>query len=128
MADDLAVGLDVDGVLSRLGERLAVAVVSGRSLENLKRQFAFPEVVEVIGSYGLEWRSGSQVVLDDAQRALLDQVTALADQAEPARAKAALDSLRNRHADVLPSPRRDAYGVRGRRSHRRRGVPCGGSP
>ena len=144
IADDLVVGLDVDGVLapivdhadeacvlagvndvlSRLGERLAVAVVSGRSLENLKRQFAFPEVVEVIGSHGLEWRSGSQVVLDDDQRALLDQVTALADQAveaagtgawretkptsvvvhvrqaEPARAKAALDSLRNRLPDV----------------------------
>jgi trehalose 6-phosphate phosphatase len=97
----VVLGLDVDGVLApivahaadaRLLEGVAelleavalvlpVAVVSGRSLTNLEAQFAFPPTLEVIGSHGLEWRSGEAVVLDDAQQALLDTALRWVDEA-----------------------------------------------
>lgn len=139
-ADGLVVGIDVDGVLApivvhadqarllagvgdvlvNLGMHLPIAVVSGRSLANLESQFGFPTTVEVIGSHGLEWRSGGVVHLDDAERQLLDQLTRLADetvrvagegawretkpasvvvhvrQAHPRRAEQALQQLRTR--------------------------------
>lgn len=98
---DVVLGLDVDGVLApivahadearllpgacdvlvTLGRRLAVAVVSGRSLANLEAQFGFPAEVEVVGSHGWEWRSGPPAVLNHSQCELLEVVGALADLA-----------------------------------------------
>lgn len=100
-AGDLVLGLDVDGVLApivahaddarlldgvgdvllALAARVPVAVVSGRSLENLEAQFHVPPGVELVGSHGLEWRSGSPVVLNRAQQSVLEQVATLADEA-----------------------------------------------
>src|SRR5918995_2345710 len=78
----VVVGLDVDGVLApivahaddarllpgvleavgELAARTPVAVVSGRSIENLSR-FGFPEHVEMFGTHGLERRDDGPVEL-----------------------------------------------------------------
>lgn len=96
----LLVGLDVDGVLApiaghaddahllpEMGAAVAalatltpVAVVSGRSVADLAR-FGFPESVEVIGSHGMEWRTGPELELAANEQARLDQLTALAEDA-----------------------------------------------
>ena len=96
----LLVGLDVDGVLapivahadeaallpgmldavSLLASRTTVAVVSGRTVEDLER-FGFPDHVEVFGLHGME-RSGERTIeLADDERARLERLHALANAA-----------------------------------------------
>jgi trehalose-phosphatase len=103
LARPLLVGLDVDGVLAPIVEhaddarllpevgalvaelaRLTpVAIVSGRSVAGLER-FAFADAVEVIGSHGMEWRAGPELELVESERARLDTLAALADDAAAA--------------------------------------------
>lgn len=100
LARPLLVGLDVDGVLAPLvdhaadavllpgmldvvGElafRTPVAVVSGRTVEDLER-FGFPDHVEVFGLHGME-RSGERTVeLADHEQRRLERLHALATDA-----------------------------------------------
>jgi trehalose 6-phosphate phosphatase len=94
----LLVGLDVDGVLApivahaddarllpdtlEVVERLAavtpVAVVSGRSLDDLERRFGFPPSVAVVGSHGLEARGAASLELSPAAAARLGDLAELA--------------------------------------------------
>ena len=96
----LLVGLDVDGVLAPivahadaavllpgmlevvhdLADTVAVAVVSGRSVEDLQR-FGFPDHVEVFGLHGMERDGARAVELGDHERDRLDRLAALADDA-----------------------------------------------
>lgn len=98
------IGLDVDGVLAPIVERadearltpgiaevlvaLAgrahIAVVSGRSMADLDRLFAIPSGIHVIGSHGLEERGRVPLALDDTERARLDRLMDLAEQAAAA--------------------------------------------
>jgi trehalose 6-phosphate phosphatase len=102
MPTPVLIGLDVDGVLApivrhaqearlldgvtQLLARLAddggkrhVAVVSGRSLDDLAR-FSFPPNVMVLGSHGLE-SSDAPVQLDDVESARLTALSELAEGA-----------------------------------------------
>jgi trehalose-phosphatase len=99
--DRALIGFDVDGVLAplvqhaadarlspgvhaslaRLAERTAVAIVSGRSLDDLERLFAFPPAAHVIGSHGLEARGGDGVALDQDEQDTLDQLERLGRKA-----------------------------------------------
>jgi trehalose-phosphatase len=93
----LLVGLDVDGVLApivahaddaqllpgvleavgELADKTPVAVVSGRTVEDLSR-FGFPDVVEMFGLHGLQRRDEREVELGDHERQRLDRLAALA--------------------------------------------------
>jgi trehalose 6-phosphate phosphatase len=93
----LLVALDVDGVLapivahaddaellpgmldaiSELAARVAVAVVSGRTVEDLQR-FGFPDDVEVFGLHGMERDGEREVELGDHERERLDRLVAMA--------------------------------------------------
>jgi trehalose-phosphatase len=96
----LLVGLDVDGVLApivghasdaallpgmldavaALADRVTVAVVSGRTVEDLER-FDFPPHIEVFGLHGME-RSGERTVeLARHEQERLDRLVALAADA-----------------------------------------------
>jgi trehalose 6-phosphate phosphatase len=95
------IGLDVDGVLAPIVERAdqarllpgiaeilkvlathtPTAVVSGRSLSDLETLYRFPAEVEVIGSHGLESRRHPDLKLTDAEKAILQQLQACAEQA-----------------------------------------------
>lgn len=100
LAAPLLVGLDVDGVLapivahaddaallpgmldavSLLATRAVVAVVSGRSVEDLER-FGFPDHVEVFGLHGME-RSGERTIeLAEHEQERLAHLHALAAEA-----------------------------------------------
>lgn len=94
----LLVALDVDGVLApivahahearllpgvgaalaRLAEHVTVAVVSGRSVDDLAR-FGIPEAVSVVGSHGAEL--DGRIALDADEQGRLDALVALAEQA-----------------------------------------------
>lgn len=97
----LLIGLDVDGVLAPIVERadqaellpgvadalsallahapaVALAVVSGRAVEDLDDRYGFPAGITVVGSHGLEHRDASPVELDADERHTLDQLTTLA--------------------------------------------------
>jgi trehalose 6-phosphate phosphatase len=96
----LLVGLDVDGVLApivahaaeaellpgvleaigELATRTTVAIVSGRTVEDLGR-FGFPEDVEMFGLHGLERRDERTVELGDHEQARLDRLSAMAHDA-----------------------------------------------
>jgi trehalose 6-phosphate phosphatase len=96
----LVVGLDVDGVLAPIvshaadarllpgvleavGELAAltpVAVVSGRSIEDLSR-FGFPEHVEIFGTHGLERRDDGPVELGHQERRRYERLARLAADA-----------------------------------------------
>jgi len=76
-ADDAGLSDGVHDALARLAERTEVAIVSGRSLGDLERLFAFPAAVHVIGSHGLEIRGDDRVVLDDDEQATFDQLELL---------------------------------------------------
>ncbi len=98
----LLLGLDVDGVLAPIVSRadrsqllpgvlavvqalarlIPVAIVSGRSVDDLEHLYAFPGDVVVVGSHGLETRGGPSVELDDHERARLANLRQLAQQAE----------------------------------------------
>ena len=95
--DQALFGFDVDGVLAplvghasdarltdgvhtslaRLAERTAVAILSGRSLGDLERLFAFPAGVHVIGSHGLELRGDDGVTLGADEQYTFDQLEVL---------------------------------------------------
>jgi trehalose 6-phosphate phosphatase len=96
----LVVGLDVDGVLAPIvrhaddaellpgvldavGELAAtttVAVVSGRSVEDLAR-FGFPDNVEIFGTHGLERRDDVPVELRDHEQQRFERLARLAADA-----------------------------------------------
>lgn len=96
----LLVGLDVDGVLApivahaddaellpgvleaigALADRTPVAIVSGRTVEDLSR-FAFPDVVDMFGLHGLERRDEREVELEVQEQRRLERLAALADAA-----------------------------------------------
>ena len=93
----LLVGLDVDGVLApivahaddatllpgmgdavnALAHQVAVAVVSGRTVDDLQR-FGFPEHVEVFGLHGMERDGERRVELADHEQERLERLVALA--------------------------------------------------
>lgn len=100
----LLVGLDVDGVLAPIVERadqaallpgvietltalaahapdVAVAVVSGRAVQDLEQRYGFPDAVMVVGSHGLETRHGAPLHLDADEQHTLDQLNVLAQAA-----------------------------------------------
>jgi trehalose-phosphatase len=94
-------GLDVDGVLAplvdhaaeatllpgtielleRLADRTPLAIVSGRSLDDLTAMFDFPASIAVYGSHGAERRGAPAEGLDDGERARLDELHDLAQRA-----------------------------------------------
>jgi len=98
----LLIGLDIDGVLSPLVdhaddarllpgiadvlERLVardgvtVAAVSGRALQSM-RTFGLPKVMQLVGSHGMEAADQPFRSLDADERARLDMLIALADEA-----------------------------------------------
>jgi trehalose 6-phosphate phosphatase len=96
----LLVGLDVDGVLApivahaddaellpgvleavaELAACTPVAIVSGRTIEDLRR-FGFPDHVEMFGLHGLERRDERTVDLGDHEQARLDRLAAMAAEA-----------------------------------------------
>jgi trehalose 6-phosphate phosphatase len=93
----LLVGLDVDGVLApivahandaellpgmleainALAARVPVAVVSGRTVDDLQR-FGFPDHVEVFGLHGMERDGERSVELGDHEQERLERLVALA--------------------------------------------------
>jgi trehalose-phosphatase len=97
----LLLGLDVDGVLApivsraerskllpgvlpvlrRLARCIPVAIVSGRSVDDLESLYRFPGDVVVVGSHGLETRGGPRVELDGGERERLEALRALAAEA-----------------------------------------------
>lgn len=97
LLDTALVGFDVDGVLAplvdhaddsrlspgvreslaRLAERTEVVILSGRSLGDLERLFAFPAGLHVVGSHGLEGRGDGDVSLDGDEQYVLDQLVTL---------------------------------------------------
>jgi trehalose 6-phosphate phosphatase len=103
LARPMLVGLDVDGVLapivahaddaellpgmldtiSELAGKVAVAVVSGRTVEDLQR-FGFPDEVEVFGLHGMERDGERTVELAAAERERLDRLVAMAAAAAEA--------------------------------------------
>ncbi|MET0908784.1 MAG: trehalose-phosphatase [Ilumatobacteraceae bacterium] len=96
----LLVGLDVDGVLAPivahaadarllpgmlevvagLAARTSVAVVSGRTVEDLGR-FGVPDHVEIFGLHGMERRSERTVELADHEEARLQRLLSMASAA-----------------------------------------------
>ena len=98
----LMLGLDVDGVLAPIVSRaeqsallpgvlpvlealarcIPIAIVSGRSVDDLEHLYAFPGDVVVVGSHGLETRGGPSVELDDDERSRLATLRHLAREAE----------------------------------------------
>jgi trehalose-phosphatase len=96
----LLVGLDVDGVLApivahaadaallpgmldavaELAARTPVAVISGRTVEDLGR-FGFPDHVEIFGLHGMERRDERTVELGEHEAARLERLRALAADA-----------------------------------------------
>jgi trehalose 6-phosphate phosphatase len=100
MPRPVVVGLDVDGVLAPIvahaddarllpgvleavGELAAltpVAVVSGRSIEDLSR-FGFPDHVEIFGMHGLERRDDSPVELGHHEQRRYERLARLAADA-----------------------------------------------
>ena len=92
----LLVGLDVDGVLApivhhadeaallpgmleavtALAERTPVAIVSGRTIDDLDR-FTFPHHLDVVGSHGLERRHEPELVLTPEEQAAYEQLADL---------------------------------------------------
>jgi trehalose 6-phosphate phosphatase len=98
----LMLGLDVDGVLAPIVSRpdesallpgvvpvlralahyIPIAIVSGRSVDDLEHLYAFPGDVVVVGSHGLETRGGPTVELDDDERSRLATLRRLAREAE----------------------------------------------
>jgi len=98
----LMLGLDVDGVLAPIVSRaersallpgvlpvlralahyIPIAIVSGRSVDDLEHLYAFPGDVVVVGSHGLETRGGPSVALDDHERARFATLRRLAREAE----------------------------------------------
>jgi trehalose 6-phosphate phosphatase len=98
----LMLGLDVDGVLAPIVSRaeqsellpgvlpvlralancIPIAIVSGRSVDDLEHLYAFPGDVVVVGSHGLETRGGPSVALDADERLRLATLRRLAREAE----------------------------------------------
>jgi trehalose-phosphatase len=98
----LMLGLDVDGVLAPIVSRaersellpgvllvlralayyIPVAIVSGRSVDDLEHLYAFPGDVVVVGSHGLETRGGPSLELDERESARLATLSRLAREAE----------------------------------------------
>jgi trehalose 6-phosphate phosphatase len=96
----LLVGLDVDGVLApivahaddaallpgmreainALADRVAVAVVSGRTVDDLQR-FRFPEHIEVFGLHGMERDGERRVELGEHEQERLARLVAMASAA-----------------------------------------------
>lgn len=79
-ADDAELLRGIDEVVTALAALTPVAVVSGRSVDDLHR-FEFSETITVIGSHGMERRAGPALELDDAEHARLRRLTDLADAA-----------------------------------------------
>lgn len=80
-ADDSRLQPGVGEALARLAERRRVAIISGRSLDDLERLFGFAESIEVVGSHGLERRNGHAVSLDDDEQYTFDQLEILGQKA-----------------------------------------------
>ena len=98
----LLIGLDIDGVLSPLVDHaddarllpgvadvlgrlvsvdgVAVAAVSGRALQSM-RTFGLPNSMQLVGSHGMEAGDQPFRPLDADERARLDQLISLADDA-----------------------------------------------
>lgn len=69
------------GRLAALGELTSVAILSGRSLDDLERLFHFPTGLHVIGSHGLEARNAAPMQLDEVERERFDRLEALGKDA-----------------------------------------------
>lgn len=80
-ADDAVLSPGVAESLTSLGRRTDVAIISGRSVATLDNLFAFPPEIVVVGSHGLEQRGAPPLVLDERERATLDQLTLLGSKA-----------------------------------------------
>lgn len=80
-AGDARLGEGVEHLLRDLADRTALAIVSGRSLRDLRDLFEFPESAHVIGSHGLESADEGPLVLDDRERRVLGRLAALAAEA-----------------------------------------------
>lgn len=80
-ADDARLTDGVSDALARLASKTEVAILSGRSLADLERLFAFPAGIHVIGSHGLETRGAGDVRLGDDERRLLDRLEELGQSA-----------------------------------------------
>lgn len=76
-AADARLSPGVHATLERLAARTEVAILSGRSLSDLERLFAFPDEVHVIGSHGLEVRGHDGVALDADEQNTFDQLELL---------------------------------------------------
>ena len=76
-ADDSRLLPGVNDALAHLAARSEVAILSGRSLADLERLFAFPDGVHVIGSHGLEERGADDLALDDDEQYTFDQLEIL---------------------------------------------------
>lgn len=80
-ADDAHLSPGVHTSLERLAERTTIAILSGRSLDDLERLFTFPVGVHVIGSHGLEIRGADGVTLDADEQHTFDQLELLGRKA-----------------------------------------------
>lgn len=80
-AEDARVSPAIHATLRRLADRTAVAILSGRSLDDLERLFAFPDGVHVIGSHGLEVRGEEGVALGVDEQYTFDQLELLGRKA-----------------------------------------------
>jgi trehalose-phosphatase len=154
LARPLVVGLDVDGVLApivahaadaqllpgvldavgELAQLTPVAVVSGRSMEDLSR-FGFPDHVEMFGTHGLERRDDRPVELGQHEQRRYERLARIAadaaDQAgdgawvevkpagvvlhvrevPPDRSEASLAEVHRRAADVTGAHVMPGHGV-----------------
>lgn len=79
-ADDAVLSNGVHDSLTALSASADVAILSGRAVESLERLFAFPPVIHVIGSHGLEVRGGPAPVLDDDEQYTFDQLEIIASR------------------------------------------------
>jgi trehalose 6-phosphate phosphatase len=100
--DPVLVAVDVDGTLSPLVPRadqatllpgaaealadlashgVAVAVVSGRGLADLRNQFSWPSEIRLVGSHGLEDAAQPDVVPTAEERQRMQAVRSLAEKA-----------------------------------------------
>ncbi len=60
-----------------LAHYIPIAIVSGRSVDDLEHLYAFPGDVVVVGSHGLETRGGPSVELDENERVTARHVAPL---------------------------------------------------
>ena len=80
-ADDAELTPGVADGLRQLAGSAQIVIVSGRSLADLERLFAFPTGIDVIGSHGLERRGRDPLALTDDERFVFEQLEILGHRA-----------------------------------------------